>query len=864
MKTKRIFVRISVLFVALVFPFSAARLCAAAGETVVIGQLKFTALGDVSCKVEAADKGSISGAIVIPATAEINGKSYIVTTIAGSAFESCKEITSVTIESNYLKTIGQRAFLYCSGISDTIFIPESMDGGSSIGIYAFANIFAPIKFLSATPPTLDVSNGLYPQFRDAKHKITIPCRSMATYLANAGWAANGDLLYDPCYAYEMDFEGLHYSFTSFSTATLKGLADGASLEVLDIPATVSCNDLTYNVTAIADSAFIGNSVITKLAIPSTVETIGVRAFNVCTGLVSIQFAQEGVLATVKDRAFLGCKNIKDTVIIPASIAKIEPYAFADWTSLDALQFAGTTPPSLVIAGGVYGQFRDNRATPYKLLIPCNSRNVYTANEGWGTFASRIEDPCVESTFTDGLLSYSLLLGNSVKVDSFASGVSATKLDVPSKVTHKANTYYITSIGVQAFKGKNLTSVSIPSTVVEIESQAFANNYLLEVVTFSEGLSIIRNGAFLNDEKIGRIELPSTVTSIEYSAFGGNTSIDTAFIYSSTPPVIGQTNPFAGSYPIVVACGSLTDYLNADSWKKCSDPGLLGRLVSGCPEITIYHIGSGTKTTFDGGMVNQVTYKRKFTPGKWETLYLPFEVESMTVVENDASVSDINLPCISGVQNGYFYLGTLDAEGNVVFSTDTKLQSKKPYIVYFPDVPDEETGSYYNREVTFTSYVAEQEIPSTQPTATRGSVDKLVGNVTMLPQSIAAPLYLLSVDAKNEFGLKKTEETLYPFECYILPMQETGAALSLRKAMPRFNTGEDDTPTSNSLLQDKEDIVCFISDNALHIFSNGKSVRIYTPAGNLVYAAENENTIVLPASQGCYIICSEGHSQKVVL
>ena len=85
MKTKRIFVRISLLCVALVFPFYVSRLYAAAGEFAVIGQLKFTALGDISCKVEAADKGSISGAIVIPATAEINGKSYVVSTIAAKS-----------------------------------------------------------------------------------------------------------------------------------------------------------------------------------------------------------------------------------------------------------------------------------------------------------------------------------------------------------------------------------------------------------------------------------------------------------------------------------------------------------------------------------------------------------------------------------------------------------------------------------------------------------------------------------------------------------------------------------------------------------------------------------------------------------
>ena len=512
--------------------------------------------------------------------------------------------------------------------------------------------------------------------------------------------------------------------------------------------------------------------------------------------------------------------------------------------------------------GAYGQFRN---IPI-ILIPCNSRSIYTAADGWNTFVKLIVDPCVESAFTDGLLSYTLLTGNDIQLDGFAEGKSTENLDIPSSVNHKGNTFSITNISSGAFNNKNLVSLSIPPSVQIIGEKAFANNYSLSTVSFSEGLTTIGIQCFANNSKIKRIVLPASIKSIGYSAFNVNTGIDTLFIKANTPPTIGQTNPFGNAtYPIVVACGALSNYLADDSWKKCNDAAtLFERLVSGCPEITIYHVGSGTKTSFDGGMVNKVTYKRKFTPGKWETLYLPFEVESMTVVENDASVSDINLPCISGVQNGYFYLGTLDAEGNLAFSTDTKLQSKKPYIIYFPDVIDTETGSYYNREITFTSYVAEQEIPSKQPTATRGTVDQLIGNATMRSQSIAAPLYLLSEDAKNEFGLKQSNETLYPFECYILPMQETGAALSLRKAMPRFNSGGDDTPTSNALLQDKEDIVCFVSDNALHIFSNGNPVRIYTPAGTLLYATENENTIVFPASHGCYIICSEGHSQKVVL
>ena len=99
----------------------------------------------------------------------------------------------------------------------------------------------------------------------------------------------------------------------------------------------------------------------------------------------------------------------------------------------------------------------------------------------------------------------LSIGNSAFADN-----KLTQVTIPSSVT---------SIGNYAFDNNQLTEVTIPSSVTSIGNFAFRSNSLTEV-TIPNGISTIKEGTFAFNE-LTSIVIPSSVTSIGNSAFAAN-------------------------------------------------------------------------------------------------------------------------------------------------------------------------------------------------------------------------------------------------------------------------------------------------------------------------------------------------------
>lgn len=76
-------------------------------------------------------------------------------------------------------------------------------------------------------------------------------------------------------------------------------------------------------------------------------------------------------------------------------------------------------------------------------------------------------------------------------------------------------------------GRNITSLTIPDTVVEIYGGAFKNCKELTTVNFSNGLEVIGEDTFLGCKKLTSINLPDSITTINCGAFQecGLTTID---------------------------------------------------------------------------------------------------------------------------------------------------------------------------------------------------------------------------------------------------------------------------------------------------------------------------------------------------
>ena len=205
--------------------------------------------------------------------------------------------------------------------------------------------------------------------------------------------------------------------------------------------------------------------------------------------------------------------------------------------------------------------------------------------------------------------------------------------------------------------------------------------------------------------------------------------------------------------------------------------------------TIYHYGTANQGDgvyeIEDEYVGSLIYKRIFTPGKWETLYLPFEVEKVTV-EDDGEYKLSPWQLSNG---GNYYLAEPVGvqNGELYFDFTTTLEANKPYIIQFP----EKNGYYNDRVVTFHGTRKWNELSTSFEPLTPTTQMAIQGNNTLLRQTLQENVYVLR--ATNDFVLQRSATTLQPFECYVLPQQATTAS-----AAPRMRVrlrGQDDDVTT---------------------------------------------------------------------
>lgn len=94
------------------------------------------------------------------------------------------------------------------------------------------------------------------------------------------------------------------------------------------------------ITHIYDHAF-RNQVLSDvtLTIGNNIESIGSYAFYKLTGLLEVEFGNS--IKTIGDYAFAGCNNLKQDIILPTSMQKIESFALSD-TAILSVNTGGTT------------------------------------------------------------------------------------------------------------------------------------------------------------------------------------------------------------------------------------------------------------------------------------------------------------------------------------------------------------------------------------------------------------------------------------------------------------------------------------------------------------------------------------------
>ena len=198
-------------------------------------------------------------------------------------------------------------------------------------------------------------------------------------------------------AMAVEVDGLNYELSGTTAAVAKYNTGNEYSGDIVIPAKITHNEITYEVTSIGNGAFYSCEALTSVTIPDgvtsigewafekcfsltsvtipgCVTSIGSNAFYNCTGLTSVTIS-EGV-QTIGYQAFLGCDNLK-SVTIPSSVKEVGNFVFNLCENLKTVTFAGAEPPNLT--GNYLFNYCPNLTT---IRVPMGSEGLYE---------SRLED-----------------------------------------------------------------------------------------------------------------------------------------------------------------------------------------------------------------------------------------------------------------------------------------------------------------------------------------------------------------------------------------------------------------------------------------------------------------------------------------
>ncbi len=441
-----------------------------------------------------------SGDIVIPQSINYNGSPYTVTSIGEWAFGDCVDLTSIILP-NSVTTIGRVAFNGCRALSSINFSDDLIN----IGEGAFGGCE---NITSITIPKSVTSIG------DAAFE---GCSSLTAIVVQ-----EGNAVYDSRNECNAIIE-------SATNTLVKGCNTSC------IPEGIIC---------IGDRAFLDSN-LRSIVIPKSVTTIGERVFELCVFLESIVVADgnpkydsrnncNAIIETASNTLLYGCNNS----IIPEDVIAIGNNAFDGFYHMTSI----TIPDNVTSIG-------------YSAFSRCSALTSINFPEGLVSIGSNAFSGC------DKLESISI--PESVNTIGFYAFTGTKWYEYQPE-----GMIYLGSF-VLGYKGNipENTKVAIKDGTKNIADGAFIYRSDLTSITIPKSIISIGESAFANCSGLTSITIPNSVTHIGVCAFGGCSGLTTVKVGWPTPLNI-TSNPFSPSNStLYVPRGSKTAYQTADIWKE---------------------------------------------------------------------------------------------------------------------------------------------------------------------------------------------------------------------------------------------------------------------------------------------------------
>jgi hypothetical protein len=437
----------------------------------------------------------------------------LLTTIPSTCFKGCTNLTSVTLETNYLTILNFQLFMNCTNLTN-IKIPNSVksivdqcfelcsslpgitipNSVTSIGPYCFQNCSS---LTSIIIPNSVMTIG---------NRCFHVCSSLSSIILSNSLTSIGTVCFAQC--------------TSLVTITIPNSVTSIGTECFYNCSSLISITLSNSIKSIGTSFFYRCRLLTNVTIPDAVTLIDTNAFQDCTGLTSVTLEGTSSTTTLNTNSFLNTPSI-------------------NYSTVRDLLAKGYTLPVLINAGF-------STISRFTYVI---SNNIITQvnDNGYGTTIATIPNSVTgtdDSVFANTVIT-DLICPIDLSLNTFGNNTFKGCTDLTSVTLNSS----LKSVSESCFSGCiGLKSVTIPITVTVINTNAFQNCTGLTSVTV-EGTSsttALNTNSFLNTPSINQLTITNLLikgyTPLELNTAG----FASRFRYTITNNVITAVTYGAGT------------------------------------------------------------------------------------------------------------------------------------------------------------------------------------------------------------------------------------------------------------------------------------------------------------------------------